>query len=68
MPKNVGDLGKLIVAKCLKNCPKSNKLPNLVTLELKDTIKYLPFITHCLEDFLPVDDDIKLFLEEIWKI
>ena len=26
------DLGKLIVAKALKSCPKSNKLPNLVTL------------------------------------
>ena len=32
MPKNVGDLGKYIVAKGLKTCPKSNKLPNLVTL------------------------------------
>ena len=30
LPKNVGDLGKLIVA--LKTWPKSNKLPNLVTL------------------------------------
>ena len=29
---NVGDLGKVIVAKCFKTCPKSNKLPNLVTL------------------------------------
>ena len=28
----VGDLGKLIVAKAFKTCPKSNKLPNLVTL------------------------------------
>ena len=27
-----GDLGKLIVAKGFKNCPKSNKSPNLVTL------------------------------------
>ena len=33
LPKNVGDLCKLIVAKGLKTCPKSNKLPNLVTLE-----------------------------------
>ena len=33
MPKNVGDLGKLIVAKGFKNCPKSNKSPNLVTLD-----------------------------------
>ena len=32
-PKNVGDLDKLIVAKGFKNCPKSNKLPNLVTLQ-----------------------------------
>ena len=30
--KNVGDLDKLIVAKGFKNCPKSNKSPNLVTL------------------------------------
>ena len=30
LPKNVGDLGKLIGAK--KSCPKSNKSPNLVTL------------------------------------
>ena len=32
LPKNVGDLGKLIVAKALKSCPKSYKSPNLVTL------------------------------------
>ena len=32
LPKTVGDLGKLIVAKVLKSCPKSNKSPNLVTL------------------------------------
>ena len=30
--KNVGDLGKLIVAKGFKNCPKCKKLPHLVTL------------------------------------
>ena len=39
LPKTVGDLGKLLVATCFKTCPKSNKLPNLVTLEaskLKD--------------------------------
>ena len=29
---NVGDLGKLIVAKALKSCPKFNKSANLVTL------------------------------------
>ena len=32
MLKNVADLGKLIVAKALKSCPKSNISPNLVTL------------------------------------
>ena len=32
LPKNVGDLGKSIVAKGFKNGPKSNKSPNLVTL------------------------------------
>ena len=32
MPKNVGDLGRLIVAQALKSCPKSKKSPNLVTL------------------------------------
>ena len=31
LPKNVGDLGKLIV---VKSCPKSNKSPNLVTLRM----------------------------------
>ena len=32
LPTNVGDLGKLIVAKGFKIGPKSNKSPNLVTL------------------------------------
>ena len=31
LPKNVGYLGKLIVAKGFEKLPKSNKLPNLVT-------------------------------------
>ena len=34
---NVGDLDKLIVAKGFKSCPKSNKLPNLVTQSLQPT-------------------------------
>ena len=34
LSKNEGDWGKLIVAKGFKICPKSNKLPNLVTLPL----------------------------------
>ena len=32
MAKNVRDLDKLIVAKGFKKLPKSNKSPNLVTL------------------------------------
>ena len=32
LPKNVRDLGKLI----LKSCPKSNKSPNLVTLSVNE--------------------------------
>ena len=32
MPKNVIDLGKLIVAKGFKKLPKVQKSPNLVTL------------------------------------
>ena len=32
MPKNVRDLGKLIVAKGFKKMPKVQKSPNLVTL------------------------------------
>ena len=28
----MGDLEKINVSKCLKSCPKSSKLPNLVTL------------------------------------
>ena len=38
MPKNVGDLDKLIVAKGFKKLPKSNKLPNLVTLLLEKKV------------------------------
>ena len=32
LPKTVGDLGKLIVAKGFKKLPKWQKSPNLVTL------------------------------------
>ena len=32
LPKNVGHLGKLIVANGFKCYPKCNKLPNMVTL------------------------------------
>ena len=32
LPKNVGDLGQLVVAKGFKKLPKVQKSPNLVTL------------------------------------
>ena len=32
LPRNMSNLGKLIVATALKTCPKCNKSPNLVTL------------------------------------
>ena len=32
LPKNVGNLGKIIIPQALKSCPKCNKLPNLGTL------------------------------------
>ena len=38
LPKNVGDLGKIIVAKGFKKLPKVQKLPNLVTLMLTQLI------------------------------
>ena len=38
LPKNVGDLGKSIVAKGFKRCPKSNKSPDLVTLPLTNDL------------------------------
>ena len=37
LTKNVEDLGKLIIAKCFEKLPKSNKSPNLVTLERRDS-------------------------------
>ena len=43
---NVGDLGKLIVAKGFKSCPKFNKSPNLVTLHTRH--KKLSFQTSIL--------------------
>ena len=43
LPKNVGDLGKLIVAKGFKKLPKVQKLSNLVTLSRSHI--YLRWIT-----------------------
>ena len=52
LPKNVGDLGKLIVAKGFKKCPKSKKSPNLVTLVL----------AHLAERSTPQPQDVSLNL------
>ena len=41
LPKNVGDLENLL-PKALKSCPKSNKLPNLVTLTLTCLSENMP--------------------------
>ena len=43
LPKNVRDLDKLIVAKGFKSCPKSNKSPNLVTLNKEEQFHDLDF-------------------------
>ena len=40
----MGDLGKLIVAKDFKTCPKSNKSPNLVTLPVTLLGTLAPFL------------------------
>ena len=50
LPKNVGDLGKLIVAKALKRFSKSNKSPNLVTLIISLTLRKL--LVHSNDDVL----------------
>ena len=50
LPKNVGDLGKLIVAKALKRFSKSNKSPNLVTLIIGLTRRKL--LVHSNDDVL----------------
>ena len=43
LPRNVGDLCKLMVAKGFKSCPKSNKSPNLVTLNKEEQFHDLDF-------------------------
>ena len=42
LPKNVGDLGKLIVAQGFKKLPKVQKSPNLVTLRTSLTLRSNP--------------------------
>ena len=47
---NVGDLGKIIVAIGFEKLPKSNKSPNLVTLDTTDlfTAKHDRLLLHSL--------------------
>ena len=40
LAKNVGELGKLIVAKGLEKLPKYNKSPNMVTLAVISLMVY----------------------------
>ena len=46
LPKTVGDLGELIIANGFKSCPKSNKLPNLVTLVVITALIKLFLLTY----------------------
>ena len=46
LPKNNGDLGKLIGAKCFKNLPKYKKSPNLVTLFISKTACHLDLSSY----------------------
>ena len=45
LPKNVGYLGKLIVAKGFEKLPKVQKSPNLVTLDVS-LIQYVTYIVN----------------------
>ena len=57
MPKNVGDLGKLNVAKAFTELPKVQKSPNLVTLVVGDRtqrlFRYVP-LRVCPLDHLDI--------------
>ena len=46
LPKNVGDLDKLIVTKGFKNGPKSNKSPNLVTLNTSKSFSHISDVSY----------------------
>ena len=60
LPKNVGDLGKLIVGKGFKKLPKSNKSPNMVTLTAcKQKLSLHPLVLPC---FIKIAHSWPLFL------
>ena len=66
LPNNIGDLGKLIVAKGFKSCPMSKKLPDLVKLvpthyaihrPLSAFLNYLYFVSKSTDKhqtYLPI--------------
>ena len=47
LPKNVGDLGELVVAKGFKKLPKVQKTPNLVTVLISDHSDPYKFCFYC---------------------
>ena len=47
LPKIVGDIGQIwLLPNALKNCPKSNKSPNMVTLVYNDESLEIPSTCH----------------------
>ena len=57
LPKNMGDWGKLIVAKGFKTCQKSNKSPNLVTLNVYSFILSSTQVWNFQNMFLAIIND-----------
>ena len=46
LQKNVGNLGKIIVATCFESCPKCNKSPNLELEEEPNLITLIAAFFH----------------------
>ena len=77
LPKNVEDLGTLIVAKGFKSCPKSNKSPNLVTLPTVQNQQLSTWAEKSLHVLLPEssmerevrgDGVLNYDYNSVWKI
>ena len=47
LPKYVGNLGNLIVAKGFENCPKPNKSPSLLTLFATQLLLWVEVTVEC---------------------
>ena len=54
LPKNVEDLGKLLLPMALKSFPKFKKSPNLVTLLLSIEIMQIPPMKHAPSNQWPI--------------